>query len=197
MTTASVRREKWKSFWKIKRSEAEALELCQMEKTLKVRRSKVVLKMHEAAANQGNGNIKTEESEIMLSQAIKMHADGNVLPSSFSIIAKNGKATKFFLTPGARSHKPDNPALTPQIRCALTVLADLTEYNNLGGTPGHQLSLMIERGDEHLLEHDARLRELVDARRAQLRHWLDTPPTKLTCKHRKAAKVCLDNISEL
>ena len=42
-------------------------------------------------------------SRLTLGQAMKMHADGNVLPSSFSIIAKNGKATNFFLTPGAQA----------------------------------------------------------------------------------------------
>ena len=105
-----------------------------------------------------------------------------------------------FLTLGARITKTKNPAITPKIARALVALADLAEYHNLGGAPGHELSYMIERSDAYLLEHDALLRELVDARRAQLRLWLDAPETKLARKHsrhRKAAKDCLLDISEL
>ena len=75
---------------------------------------------------------------------------------------------------------------------ALVILADLTEYYKLGGAPGHDLSYMIERGDV--------CRELVNARRAQLRLWLDAPDTKLSRKHRKhrkEAKDCLRDISEI
>ena len=101
---------------------------------------------------------------------------------------------------GARITKTKNPAITPKIARALVALADLAEYHNLGGAPGHELSYMIERSDAYLLEHDDLLRELVDARRAQLRLWLDAPETKLARKHsrhRKAAKNCLLDISEL
>jgi len=72
---------------------------------------------------------------------------------------------------------------------ALVSLADLTEYYNLGGAPGHDLSYMIERGGV--------CRELVDARCAQLRLWLDAPDTKRSRKHRKMAKECLSKISEI
>ena len=58
-----------------------------------------------------------------------------VLRESFSVVAKNEKATNFFLTPGARNLKSDNPAITPRISRALEVLADLTEYHHLGGAP--------------------------------------------------------------
>ena len=84
--------------------------------------------------------------------------------------------------------------------CSCRINADLAEYHNLGGSPGHELSYMIERSDAYLLEHDALLRELVDARRAQLRLWLDAPESKLARKHsrrRKAAKDCMLDISEL
>ena len=128
-----------------------------------------------------------------------MHADCTGLPSPFTLVAENGKKVTCFLTEGARITKPENPAISPMIDRALVVLADLTEYHNLGGAPGHDLSVMIERGDAYILEHDARLRELVDARCAQLRIWLDDPATKLARKHRKHrkdAKDCLCDISE-
>jgi hypothetical protein len=82
--------------------------------------------------------------------------------------------------------------LSSSVSRALVILADLTEYHKLGGAPGHDLSYMIERGDV--------CRELVDARRAQLRIWLDAPDTKLSRKHRKhrkEAKNCLRDISEI
>ena len=44
--------------------------------------------------------------------------------------------------------------MTPIIDRALIVLADLTEFHKLGGTPGHDLSIMIERGDAYILEHN-------------------------------------------
>ena len=81
--------------------------------------------------------------------------------------------------------------LPSSVSRVLVILADLTEYYKLGGAPGHDLSYMIERGDV--------CRELVDARRAQLRLWLDAPGTKLSSKHRKhrkEAKHCLRDISE-
>ena len=82
--------------------------------------------------------------------------------------------------------------LPSSVSRALVILADLTEYYKLGGAPGHDLSYMIKRGDV--------CRELVDARSAQLRLWLDAPGTKLSrkhCKHRKEAKDCLRDISEI
>ena len=132
-------------------------------------------------------------------QAMTMQAGSKVVPESFSVGAKNEKATNFFLTPGARNFKSDNPAITPRIRLALNALADLTEFHHLGGAPGHQLSNMIEHGDALLLEHGSRLRELVDARRAQLRLWLDATPSRVerkNRKHREAAEACLGDISE-
>ena len=98
-----------------------------------------------------------------------------------------------------RSTIPQNPAITPNITRALVKLADLTEYNKLGGEPGWDLSLMIECADAFFLEHEARLRDLVDARCAQLRLWLDTPAT-MTRKLRnlrKEAKDCLRDIADL
>ena len=97
------------------------------------------------------------------------------------------------------STKPQNPAITPNITRALVKLADLTEYNKLGGEPRWDLSLMIECADAFFLEHETRLRDLVEARCAQLRLWLDTPATmthKLR-KLRKEAKDCLRDISDL
>ena len=41
---------------------------------------------------------------------------------------------------GARITKTKNPAITPKIARALVALADLAEYHNLGGAPGHELS---------------------------------------------------------
>ena len=82
--------------------------------------------------------------------------------------------------------------LPSSVSRALVILADLTEYYKLGGVPGHDLSYMIERGDV--------CRELVNARRAQLRLWPDAPDTKMSCKHRKLrkeAKDCLRDISEI
>ena len=82
--------------------------------------------------------------------------------------------------------------LASSVSRALIILADLTEYYKLGGAPGHDLSYMIERGDV--------CSELVNARRAQLRLWLDAPGTKLSSnhrKHRKVAKNCLRDISEI
>ena len=80
-------------------------------------------------------------------------------------------------------------------------LADLTEVKKLGGKATWELSLMIEWecGDEFFLEHEARLRELVDARCAQLRLWLDTPATttRELRKLRKDARDCLRDISDL
>ena len=114
--------------------------------------------------------------------------------------SEHAQRTNVFFTLGARITKTKNPAITPKIARALVALADLAEYHNLGGAPGHELSYMIERSDACLLEHDARLRELVDARRAQLLLWLDAPETKLARKHsrhRKAAKDCLHDISGL
>ena len=82
--------------------------------------------------------------------------------------------------------------LPSSVSRALIILADLTEYYKFGGVPGHDLSYMIERGDV--------CSELVNARRAQLRLWLDAPGTKLSRKHRKLckeAKDCLRNLSEI
>jgi len=90
-----------------------------------------------------------------------------------------------------------NPAITPNIDCALVKLADLTEYKKLGGEPKWDLSIMIERDDAYFLEHEAQLRELVDARSAQLRLWLDTTPATKSRKLRKEAKDCLRDISDL
>ena len=128
-----------------------------------------------------------------------MHTDCANLSSPLTLLAENGKKFTCFLTEGTRITNPENPAITPIIDRALIVLADLTEYHKLGGTPGHDLSIMIERGDAYILEHNARLRELVDAGCAQLRLWLEAPDTKLARKHRKHrkdAKECLYNISE-
>jgi len=128
-----------------------------------------------------------------------MHADCANLPSPFTLIAENGKKITCFFTEGARITNPENQAITPIINRALVLLADLTEYHKLGGAPGHDLSIMIERGDAYSLEHNARLRELVDARCAQLRLWLEAPATKKARKHRKHrkdAKDCLCDISE-
>ena len=92
-----------------------------------------------------------------------------------------------------------NPAITPYISRALVKLADFTESNKLGGEPEWDLSIMIER--DEFLEHKARLHELVDACSARLRVWLQDPASsKLACKHskhRKEAKDCLRDISEM
>ena len=95
--------------------------------------------------------------------------------------------------------KPENPAITSNISRALVKLADLTEYKKLGGEPEWDLSILIERDHEFLSEHEVRLRELVDARSAQLRLWLDTPASKTReqGKLRKEAKDCLREISDL
>ena len=98
------------------------------------------------------------------------------------------------------SQRVRNPAITPCISRALVKLADLTEYNQLGGEPEWDLSIMIERDDVLFLEHEARLHELVDARSAQLRLWLQDHATKLALKHRKhrkEAEDCLRDISEM
>jgi len=89
--------------------------------------------------------------------------------------------------------------MPPNLSRALVKLADLTEYNKLGGQPEWDLSILIERDHEFLSEHEARLRELVDARSAQLRLWLDTPATmtRELRKLRKEAKDCLRDISDL
>ena len=71
----------------------------------------------------------------------------------------------------SRSYPPSS------VSSALVILADLTEDYKLGGAPGHDLSYMIEHGDV--------CRELVDALRAQLRLWLDSPDTKHSRKHSK------------
>ena len=63
-------------------------------------------------------------------------------------------------TRGGSSTKPQNPAITPNISRALVKLADLTEYNKLGGEPRWDLSLMIECADAFFLEHETRLRDL-------------------------------------
>jgi hypothetical protein len=66
--------------------------------------------------------------------------------------------------------------------------------------PGPALLRLIECADAFFLKHDARLRELVNARCAQLRLWLEDPATKLARKHRKPrkeAKDCLRDIVEL
>ena len=49
------------------------------------------------------------------------------------------------------STKPQNPAITPNISRALVKLADLTEYNKLGGEPRWDLFLMIECADAFFL----------------------------------------------
>jgi len=89
--------------------------------------------------------------------------------------------------------------MSPNLSRALVKLADLTEYNKLGGQPEWDLSILIERDHAFLSEHEARLRELVDARSAQLRLWLDTPATmtRELRKLRKEAKDCLRDISDL
>ena len=95
--------------------------------------------------------------------------------------------------------KQRNPAITPGIDRALVALADLTEFYKLGGEPGIDLSVMIEHGDAYLTSDETRLRELVDARSAQLSRWMDIPVSKLASKgrkHRKLAKECLRVILE-
>ena len=90
-----------------------------------------------------------------------------------------------------------NPAITPNIDRALVKLADLTEYKKLGGEPEWDLSIMIERDDAFFLEHEARLRELVDARSAQLRLWLKANAASKIRKLRKEVQDCLREISNL
>jgi hypothetical protein len=58
---------------------------------------------------------------------------------------------------------------------------------------------MIEHGDAYLTSDETRLRELVDARSAQLSRWMDIPVSKLASKgrkHHKLAKECLRVILE-
>ena len=57
------------------------------------------------------------------------------------------------------------------------------------------LSIMIERDEVCFIEHEARLRELVDARSAQLRLWLETKSA--TRKLRKEVQDCLHEISQI
>jgi len=78
---------------------------------------------------------------------------------------------------------------------ALVKLADLTEYKKLGGRPEWNLSIMIERDEVCFIEHEARLRELVDARSAQLRLWLETKSA--TRKLRKEVQDCLHAIQAM
>ena len=109
-------------------------------------------------------------------QVLQMHSDGAVLPPTFTVVADNGQKTDVFLLPGARITKPENAAITPKISSTLVILADLTEYLELGGSPpDHGLSNMIDGGDAFFTEHDARLRGLVKERCAQLSAWLQTP----------------------
>ena len=70
--------------------------------------------------------------------------------------------------------------LSPSASRALVSLEISQNTFKLGGAPGHDLSYVIERGDV--------CRELVDARRARPRLWLDAPDTQLSRKHSKHCK---------
>ena len=63
----------------------------------------------------------------------------------------------------------------PDVRCALVDLADLTEYDNLGGAPSQDLLDLVDSGDAFCPSYESTIRRLVSARRAQLEAWLEAP----------------------
>ena len=107
------------------------------------------------------------------SDIASMRAKGEVLPGSFLMRDENGRVYNMVLKLGSRITRPENALITDEVRVALTALADLTEYHRLGAesTPC-DLSDLIDSGAAFACAHEARLRELVTPRIAQLNSWV-------------------------
>ena len=110
----------------------------------------------------------------------EMRAKGQLLPATFLMRADDGRVVNMVLKPGSRITKPENPRITDDVRVALITLADLTEYHRIGAdvTPS-KLSDLIDSGAAFACAHEARLRELIVPRVAQLEAWLASSDRKL------------------
>ena len=101
------------------------------------------------------------------------------LPNVNVLIEPNGKRRDLILTP-ANTVARTNPRIKAKnVRDALTLLADLTEEEDLGVDPlvvGWRMPLgnLIESGEAYQLEHDDKLLRIARAAIEQLERWLKT-----------------------
>lgn len=101
------------------------------------------------------------------------------LPDVNILIEPNGKRRDLILTPADTVARSNPRIQAKNVRDALTLLADLTETENLGVDPlvvGWRMPLgnLIESGEAYQLEHDDKLVRITGIALSQLEHWLTT-----------------------
>ncbi len=101
------------------------------------------------------------------------------LPNANVIIEPNGKRIDLYLTPGDTVARTNPRIQARNVRDAITLLADLTEFQELGADPdavGWHIPLgnLIESGEAYQVEHDEKLVRITGTALAQLESWLKT-----------------------
>lgn len=129
----------------------------------------------------------------------RLRLAGEPLPKANVLIEPNGKRIDLFLTPGDTVARTNPRIQAKNVRDALVLLADLTEYEELGADPaaGLQMPLgnLIESGKAFQLQHTDELSRCVSAALAQLERWLKTPAAErreyLGILFREKAQSCI------
>jgi len=120
--------------------------------------------------------------EITRAEYDRLRLAGEQLPRANYVIEPDGRRIDLFLTPGETVARTNTRLQSRVVRDAITLLADLTEHENLGAPAdaGFRMPLydLIESGQAYQIEHDAALTRLVSAALAQLERWLGTPAAK-------------------
>jgi hypothetical protein len=107
----------------------------------------------------------------------RMVCEGRSLPTNFTLIERNGTKKEVFLTSGAAAAVENPPLQSPRVRDALTWLSDLVDYYHVGSaerpdqTP---LSDFIESGEAYKVQHDDKLRGLIQSALGRVENWLHT-----------------------
>ena len=107
----------------------------------------------------------------------RMLCEGRALPTNFILIERNGTRKEVFLPSGAAAAVENPPLKSPEVRDALTRLADLVDFYHVGSTARPDktpLSDFIESGDAYKVQHDDKLRDLIQSALYRVENWLHT-----------------------
>ena len=125
--------------------------------------------------------------------------DGLGMPMSFDLIEPDGTTKLVIHTVGAAA-AVENPRLKDRVsRDALTLLADLVEYHELGKTTTTRQSVLsdfIDSGRAYKAQNDAQLQTIVTPALAQLKTWIQTDGSKKK-KYRGVRMAAIQTIAAL
>jgi hypothetical protein len=121
----------------------------------------------------------TKETTITRAEYDRLRLADEPLPKATILIEPNGKRRDLILTTGQTVARSNPRIQAKNVRDAITLLADLTEAEDLGADENAvawkiPLGNLIESGKAYQLKYDEKLLRLTRAALAQLDRWLKT-----------------------